>query len=88
MVRAVARTPPPKARMIGARYDVGLKAERSRIMGTPLDLSHRDATFCCGRQTAGLGRGTAIPLQAGRRIATPGLGWGLDPRTGCRIGNP
>jgi len=30
-------------------------------------------------QTAGVGRDGRFPAQAGRCIATPGLGWGLDP---------
>jgi hypothetical protein len=84
----VARMPPPKARMIGARYAIGLKAERSRMVETPLDFVASRCALLPRRQTAGPGRrgDDCLSPRASRRIATPDLGLGWIPEPAAASG--
>jgi hypothetical protein len=103
IARAAATMPVPRARMIGQLSRVRSDVERYRMVRTPWDDSVASRTLrlaAAGRRPAwGEGR---FP-QAGRRIAAPRSGVGLDPRpapyhdvrtwvgspqAGCRIGKP
>jgi hypothetical protein len=70
------------ARMIGAPYAIGLKAERSRMVGTPFDF----VASRCAVLPPEAGAAIPPPPQASRRIATPDLGLGWIPEPAAASG--